>query len=80
MASTSLEASPSTVRPQDHARTRTHRQSAVYEPLQHRLAYAGSDGMTVSWSTFLQLKEPTVYCACRHSVRLHSADTLSASV
>lgn len=32
------------------------------EPLQHRLAYSGSDGMTVSWSTFAHIKEPTVWC------------------
>ncbi|GAA6013240.1 hypothetical protein JCM10207_000829 [Rhodosporidiobolus poonsookiae] len=30
------------------------------EPLQHRLAYAGSDGMTVSWSTFAKLEQPQV--------------------
>ncbi|GAA5934997.1 hypothetical protein JCM10213_000614 [Rhodosporidiobolus nylandii] len=30
------------------------------EPLQHRLAYAGTDGMTVSWSTFAQLDMPQV--------------------
>ncbi|GAA6060949.1 hypothetical protein JCM10212_003857, partial [Sporobolomyces blumeae] len=30
------------------------------EPLQHRLAYLGSDGMTVSWNTFNQLDQPTV--------------------
>ncbi|BGP16593.1 hypothetical protein JCM10213v2_004595 [Rhodosporidiobolus nylandii] len=30
------------------------------EPLQHRLAYAGTDGMTVSWSTFAKLDAPQV--------------------
>jgi len=33
----------------------------LYEPLQHRLAYAGSTGMTVSWSTYKQLQKPTVF-------------------
>lgn len=32
----------------------------LYEPLQHRLAYAGSTGMTVSWNTFAQLPKPAV--------------------
>ncbi|KAK9364689.1 Metallo-dependent phosphatase-like protein [Lipomyces kononenkoae] len=31
------------------------------EPLQHRLAYAGPTGMTVSWNTYEQISEPTVY-------------------
>ncbi|KAK9343521.1 Metallo-dependent phosphatase-like protein [Lipomyces starkeyi] len=31
------------------------------EPLQHRLAYAGTTGMTVSWNTYEQINEPTVY-------------------
>lgn len=31
------------------------------EPLQHRLAFHGANGMTVSWSTFKQLEQPTVY-------------------
>ncbi|KAK9459060.1 Metallo-dependent phosphatase-like protein [Lipomyces oligophaga] len=31
------------------------------EPLQHRLAYAGPTGMTVSWNTFGSIKEPTVF-------------------
>ncbi|KAK9384785.1 hypothetical protein V1515DRAFT_541334, partial [Lipomyces mesembrius] len=31
------------------------------EPLQHRLAYAGTTGMTVSWNTYEQISEPTVY-------------------
>ncbi|KAK9236928.1 Metallo-dependent phosphatase-like protein [Lipomyces kononenkoae] len=31
------------------------------EPLQHRLAYAGATGMTVSWNTYEQISEPTVY-------------------
>lgn len=34
----------------------------VYEPLQHRLSYAGADGMTVSWSTFVKLDQPEVWC------------------
>jgi hypothetical protein len=34
----------------------------LYEPLQHRLAFAGSDGMTVSWSTFQKLDQPEVWC------------------
>lgn len=33
----------------------------LYEPLQPRLAFAGS-GMTVSWSTFVQLDNPQVRC------------------
>lgn len=32
-----------------------------YEPLQQRLAYAGSTGMTVSWSTHAQLDTPQVW-------------------
>jgi len=32
-----------------------------YEPLQHRLAYAGTNGMTVSWSTYAQLQAPQVF-------------------
>ncbi|KAM0747422.1 Metallo-dependent phosphatase [Meredithblackwellia eburnea MCA 4105] len=32
----------------------------LYEPLQHRLAYAGTTGMTVSWSTFIHLEQPQV--------------------
>ncbi|KAI6020974.1 Metallo-dependent phosphatase-like protein [Pisolithus microcarpus] len=32
-----------------------------YEPLQHRLAYAGPNGMTVSWSTYAQIASPEVY-------------------
>lgn len=32
-----------------------------YEPLQQRLAYAGELGMTVSWSTFVQLDTPQVW-------------------
>ncbi|KAK9320483.1 Metallo-dependent phosphatase-like protein [Lipomyces orientalis] len=31
------------------------------EPLQHRLAYAGPTGMTVSWNTYEKIDEPTVY-------------------
>ncbi|KAK9236927.1 Metallo-dependent phosphatase-like protein [Lipomyces kononenkoae] len=31
------------------------------EPLQHRLAYAGTTGMTVSWNTYEQISEPIVY-------------------
>ncbi|BGO94875.1 hypothetical protein NBRC10512_007162 [Rhodotorula toruloides] len=31
------------------------------EPLQHRLAFAGPTGMTVSWSTFNQLSNPQVF-------------------
>ncbi|KAK9350879.1 Metallo-dependent phosphatase-like protein [Lipomyces doorenjongii] len=31
------------------------------EPLQHRLAYAGNTGMTVSWNTYEQISEPIVY-------------------
>ncbi|BGP42811.1 hypothetical protein JCM10450v2_006926 [Rhodotorula kratochvilovae] len=31
------------------------------EPLQHRLAFAGSDGMTVSWSSFTKQQAPTVW-------------------
>ncbi|GAA5966059.1 hypothetical protein JCM21900_004286 [Sporobolomyces salmonicolor] len=31
------------------------------EPLQHRLAFHGSTGMTVSWSSFIQLSQPTVH-------------------
>ncbi|GAA5995632.1 purple acid phosphatase family protein [Rhodotorula paludigena] len=31
------------------------------EPLQHRLAYAGADGMTISWSSFTKWDEPTVW-------------------
>ncbi|KAK9241883.1 purple acid phosphatase-like protein [Lipomyces tetrasporus] len=31
------------------------------EPLQHRLAYAGTTGMTVSWNTYEKVDEPTVY-------------------
>ncbi|GLB39268.1 putative iron/zinc purple acid phosphatase-like protein C [Lyophyllum shimeji] len=31
-----------------------------YEPLQHRLAYAGPTGMTVSWNTFAKLEKPSV--------------------
>lgn len=34
----------------------------LYEPLQHRLAFAGSDGMTVSWSSFVKLDQPEVWC------------------
>lgn len=33
-----------------------------WEPLQHRLAYAGPTGMSVSWNTFAQIDEPTVWC------------------
>jgi hypothetical protein len=35
----------------------------VYEPLQHRVAFAGKNGdsMVVSWNTYIQLPEPTVY-------------------
>lgn len=36
----------------------------LYEPLQHRLAFAGVDGMTVSWSSFTKLEQPQV--ACEH--------------
>ncbi|KAH7884196.1 Metallo-dependent phosphatase-like protein [Phlebopus sp. FC_14] len=32
-----------------------------YEPLQQRLAYAGPNGMTVSWSTYAQLDNPQVW-------------------
>jgi hypothetical protein len=32
-----------------------------YEPLQQRVAYAGSNGMTVSWSTYSQLDTPQVW-------------------
>lgn len=31
------------------------------EPIQIRLAYAGADGMAVSWNTYQQLNEPTAY-------------------
>ncbi|KAK9458416.1 Metallo-dependent phosphatase-like protein [Dipodascopsis uninucleata] len=31
------------------------------EPLQHHLAYAGTTGMTVSWSTYTKIDTPTVY-------------------
>ncbi|KAK9485781.1 Metallo-dependent phosphatase-like protein [Lipomyces starkeyi] len=31
------------------------------EPLQHRLAYAGKTGMYVSWNTYAEVKNPTVY-------------------
>ncbi|KAK9235902.1 Metallo-dependent phosphatase-like protein [Lipomyces kononenkoae] len=31
------------------------------EPLQHRLAYAGSTGMYVSWNTYTEIQNPTVY-------------------
>lgn len=31
----------------------------LYEPLQHRLAFAGT-GMTISWSTFTKLEQPQV--------------------
>ena len=34
--------------------------SNILEPLQHRLAFAGPTGMTVSWNTFSPLKSPTV--------------------
>jgi len=34
------------------------------EPLQHRLAFAGPTGMTVSWSSFNKQDSPTVWCAC----------------
>ncbi|GAA6030978.1 hypothetical protein JCM8097_008966 [Rhodosporidiobolus ruineniae] len=30
------------------------------EPLQHRLAFAGTDGMTISWNTFTKLNTSTV--------------------
>ena len=33
----------------------------LYEPLQHRLAFHGTNGMTVSWSSFKQIDTPTVY-------------------
>ncbi|KAK9483817.1 Metallo-dependent phosphatase-like protein [Lipomyces starkeyi] len=33
----------------------------LVEPLQHRLAYAGNTGMTVSWNTYEQISEPIVY-------------------
>ncbi|KAG0658499.1 hypothetical protein C6P46_005742 [Rhodotorula mucilaginosa] len=32
-----------------------------YEPLQHRLAYAGPTGMTVSWNTFSLIDQPMVW-------------------
>jgi acid phosphatase type 7 len=32
-----------------------------HEPLQHRLAYGGPDGMMVSWSTHARLDVPTVW-------------------
>ncbi|KAF9235697.1 Metallo-dependent phosphatase-like protein [Melanogaster broomeanus] len=32
-----------------------------FEPLQQRIAFAGTDGMTVSWSTFAQLATPQVW-------------------
>ncbi|KAL4064768.1 Metallo-dependent phosphatase-like protein [Scleroderma yunnanense] len=32
-----------------------------YEPLQYRLAYAGTNGMTVSWSTYAHLDSPQVF-------------------
>ena len=32
-----------------------------YEPLQQRVAYAGPNGMTVSWSTYAQLDKPQVW-------------------
>ncbi|GAA5873771.1 hypothetical protein JCM1840_002068 [Sporobolomyces johnsonii] len=31
------------------------------EPLQHHLAFAGSTGMTVSWASFNQIQNPTVW-------------------
>ncbi|KAK7203706.1 metallophosphoesterase [Myxozyma melibiosi] len=31
------------------------------EPLQHRLAYAGPTGMTVSWNTYAEIKKPEVH-------------------
>ncbi|KAJ8101707.1 Metallo-dependent phosphatase-like protein [Lipomyces tetrasporus] len=31
------------------------------EPLQHHLAYAGVTGMTVSWNTYEEISNPTVY-------------------
>ncbi|KAM0786961.1 hypothetical protein ACM66B_002380 [Microbotryomycetes sp. NB124-2] len=37
------------------------------EPLQHRLAFAGPTGMTVSWSTFSKLDQPTVYYGLKPS-------------
>lgn len=43
-----------------------------YEPLQHRLAYAGPTGMTVSWNTFSLIDQPTVWCkSCRNRCRLN---------
>lgn len=33
----------------------------LHEPLQHRLAFHGTNGMTVSWSSFKQIDTPTVY-------------------
>ncbi|GAA5942725.1 purple acid phosphatase family protein [Sporobolomyces koalae] len=33
----------------------------LYEPLQHRLAFHGATGLTVSWSSFKQLGQPTVF-------------------
>lgn len=32
-----------------------------YEPLQHRLAYAGTNGMTVSWSSVALIENPQVW-------------------
>ncbi|OZJ01427.1 hypothetical protein BZG36_05750 [Bifiguratus adelaidae] len=34
--------------------------SNLYEPLEHRLAYAGPRGMTVSWNTFAKIDKPLV--------------------
>lgn len=33
----------------------------LLEPVQHRLAYAGPTGMTVSWNTYSEIKKPAVY-------------------
>ncbi|KAK9452081.1 Metallo-dependent phosphatase-like protein [Limtongia smithiae] len=54
------------------------------EPLQHRLAYAGTTGMTVSWSTYEEISDPKVYYGTDiwdlSSYAVGSSETYSSSL
>ena len=44
-------------------------------PMQVRLAYAGSTGMVVSWNTFAQVHNPTVYYGTDAAQLTHNASS-----
>jgi len=49
-------------------------------PVQHRLAYHGSTGMRISWSTYEQLESPTVqFGLSPHTLFFHKSSGSQAS-